>query len=83
MEINGIAGLGLSLNDKAQTSKPKPLKAKKCAALSRPCTAPNICAGGCEDSINSAAIQPTVSRLRSMVGKCFLFDLVIFNHIHG
>ena len=31
MENNGIEDLGVSLNDKAQTSKPKALKAKKCA----------------------------------------------------
>ena len=83
MENNGIAGLGVSLNDKAQTSKPKTLKAKKCATLSRPYTSPNRGNGGCEDSINSVVIQPEISRLRKMIGLGLLFDVLIFDHIHG
>ena len=33
--------------------------------------------------INCVALRLAISRLRRMVGLCLLFDLVIFNHIHG
>ena len=73
MESNGIAGVGLSLKASAQASRPKPLKAKKWATLSKPCTSPNRGNGGPDDSINVATIQPMISRQRKKMG-LRLFD---------
>lgn len=61
-ESNGIAGIGLSLKASTQVSRPKPLKAKKCAILSRCGALFNRGKDDPDDSINVAIIQLMISR---------------------
>ena len=77
MESKGIAGFEVSLNDKAQSSKPKTPNAKKCATLSSPGTSPIILAGGCDDSIKSIVIQPLIISINKMIIRMLLAEAVI------